>query len=136
MSRKFGWVRFLFMLLFIGLLVGGGIMLFQSGWSQGFLAGTASSSVPGSGQVVPPYYWHMPGHMGFGHPFGWFGGIFFFFLFLFVIGGAFRMMAWRRWAGHGPWKHGHTPPWAQPEGSQPPAPPEQKDQPSKPQDKG
>lgn len=139
MSHKFGWVRFLATLLFIGLLVGGGIALFQSGWNQGFLAGVASDVAPGTSQVVPPYYWQMARGMGFGHPFGFFGGLAFFFLFLFLIGGMFRMFAWRRWSAHagtGWHGHGHMPPWAKPENSQQPGQPEQKEQPAEPQNKG
>ena len=116
--------RILATLVLVGLLVGGGVLLYRSGWSQGFLAASAAKqgAAAGSGSVVPfgpgvyPYGpWFYP---GFFFPFGFlFTGLLIFLavgFLLRLIFLPFRMAAWG--AHHHGWRHegweGHTmPPW-------------------------
>ena len=69
---------------------------------------------PGRASLPYAYYGPWFGGFGFFHPFGWLFGIGFFLFFFFMIGGLFRMLGWRRWAGHGD-PRGPTPPWADPQ---------------------
>jgi len=108
---RFGFLfRFLFALLLIGLLAVGGMALFRSGYTQGYQVGALAASAASKGTTPPlPAYGYPPmglypgyGYPMYGSPFGLFFGIGLFVLFLFMIGGIFRMMAWRHWAGaHG-----------------------------------
>lgn len=102
-------------LVVIALLAAGAYALVQTGWSQGYLAGSAAASEGATAPVpIAPY---RPAYFGFG--FGFFPllcGLGFLFLFgLFALrflffGRAFR--AWRRAGGPGGenW-HGHPKPW-------------------------
>ena len=115
-------------LLLIGLMIAGGAMAYRAGVAQGIaqapVVAEALSSAAESGQVMP-----MPGY-GYGYPgygmrphFGFFpfGGIFGFFLFIFLFFGLMRLIfrpwGWHHghmhrhghWKGYGPWG---TPPWA------------------------
>jgi hypothetical protein len=120
-------------LLLIGLIIGGGFMVYQAGVSQGIAQAPAvakaiqQASQNGQTAPVPPmmyargfgddfgygmgYYPHMYGFNHFG--FFPFGGILGFLLFFFLIGGILKMLFFRRMAwGYGP--HGHPwggPPW-------------------------
>jgi hypothetical protein len=126
---RFGFLfRFLLALLLIGVLVGGGMALYRSGWAQGYQTGAVTAAGQSQGaQVAPsapavpgPYYAYPPFAYGYGygfHPFFPFGpllGIGFFLLFFFVIGGLFRFGMHRHWAaggqgGPGGWGFGHGP---------------------------
>jgi hypothetical protein len=101
-------------LLFVGLLIAGGVALYRSGWSQGYQAGViAAGAVEGTAELSPgqlPYYPVVPfaygphfGYPGFFSPFSVFLWIGFFLLLFFLIGGLFRAFSWRRWGG---WKGG------------------------------
>jgi hypothetical protein len=116
--------RILSALILIGLLVGGGVLLYRAGWSQGYLAASAAKQVAagGTGPAVPlapgalPYGpWFYP---GFFFPFGFFfTGLLVFLAGLFLlrlIFLPFRMAAWG--SHHHGWRHegweGHPmPPW-------------------------
>ena len=127
-------LRILVTLLLIGGLIAGGAALFRAGQAQGYALGVATAgkeitaqpqTAPGApGSAMPgPFYPRGPFAYGYGYgphfmpffmPFGFFG-IGLFLLFLFLIGGAFRMFAFRRhmmWrhngpeGWNGPWGHG------------------------------
>mgnify|MGYP003478868407 CR=1 FL=1 len=125
MFRKGLVFRVIGALLFIALLVAGGVMVFKAGEvrgvSQAPAVATAISQAAENGQVapVPPmmyqygygygpgFYPHMGGfhHFGF-FPFGICGSIFFLFLFLGIMRMIFFRGMWQRgWEGHkhGPW---------------------------------
>ncbi|MGD0610518.1 MAG: hypothetical protein ABSB41_03315 [Anaerolineales bacterium] len=116
--------RILATLVLIGLLVGGGVLLYRAGWSQGYLAASAAkqTTTGSNGSIVP---W-APGYLGYGprfypglfFPFGFlFTGLLIFFAGFFLlrlIFFPFRMAAWE--SHHHGWRHegweGHpTPPW-------------------------
>jgi hypothetical protein len=117
--------RILLALILVGLLVGGGVTAYRTGWAQGYQAGVLTAADTGEAlprsSLVPAY----PFYPGWGHygpffgftpfsPFLWIG---FFLLLFFVIGGLFRPWGWPRsggWGGHmhGGWRHGPMPPWA------------------------
>ena len=118
MNRNgFGIMRILGILLVIGVLVGAGMAIFQSGQAQGYAEGLAAA-----GKELPapaPYYGYgmmRPHFFPFMAGFGWFFGNIPFVLILFLIGGMFRRFAWgRHGMGYGPWAggpHGH--PWGPP----------------------
>lgn len=132
-------VRTLVFLLMIGLLVGGAAWSYNAGVSQGYAQGLAAAAAQadGAAPALPPGYapylmrpYFYGPHFGFS-PFGGFLGFFFTLglglMFLFFIGGMFRMaFGWRRWGGHGHgpwsggWQHGPQPgEKAQPEGAKP-----------------
>lgn len=125
-------LRLIGILLLVGLMIGGGAMVYRAGVAQGIAqapqVATAISNAAESGQALPvpgygygygyPYYGIRP-HFGF-FPFG---GIFGFILFIFLFFGLMRLIFFRRWAwgygrmhGRGPWKghggHWGPPPWA------------------------
>lgn len=123
-------IRLIGVLLLVGLMIGGGVVAYRAGIAQGVARAPemaeALSNAAESGQGIPvPAYGY-----GYGYPvygmrphFGFFpfGGIFGFFLFIFLFFGLMRMIFFRRWAwghmhGRGPWKghgrHWETPPWA------------------------
>ena len=98
-------IRALFALLLVALLVAGGYFIYQAGQAQGYAQGVAASGAelpsPGAPQ---PYY---PGYPYYRPYFGFFpffpllciGGLALFFLF--AVGGIFRRMFWhgRGWYG-------------------------------------
>ncbi len=106
MFGRFGIWRFLFTLLLIGLVVAGGVALYQFAFAQGYNSALASGTGGSSAQPVYPGY----GPYGFGWgfpfffpPFGLFLGIGFFFFLFFIIGGLFRFGGrrhWRDWEAH------------------------------------
>lgn len=126
MSRKWFLVRAVAALIVIGLLTGllvaGGVMIYRTGWSQGYMVAGGED-----GATVP----YAP--FGFGHPapFPTFFMVGLFLLLLVVIGRFFRFLAWRAvggpwmmaggpWGGRrarhwrrfcGPAPHGPMPPW-------------------------
>lgn len=116
--------RILATLVLIGLLVGGGFLLYRAGWSQGYLAASAAKlATPGNNGTVVPW---APGYLGYGpafnpglfFPFGFFftGLLIFFagFFLLRLIFLPFRMAAWgahRHGGWHEGWEGHPTPPW-------------------------
>jgi hypothetical protein len=120
--RIFG--RIILALILVGLLVGGGVAMYRTGWAQGYQAGALTVGAGSGEQLSPaPIYPAYPFYPGWGHygpffgfspftPLLWLG---FFVLIFFLIGGLFRPWGWRRWGGghmHGGWGHGPMPPWA------------------------
>jgi hypothetical protein len=120
MFRHGFFLRFVAALVMVGLLVAGGAGLYRLGWVQGYQTGAVTAAAPASGQgtgsaqngsqVAPPapyYYgpWMYGPRFGF-FPFFPFFGIGFFLIVFLLIGGVFRMLAFRRWAG-GPGMHAH-----------------------------
>jgi hypothetical protein len=114
-------VRILLVITLIAVLVGGGLVLYRAGWTQGYQAGVFVSSGEGIEWVpmVPQFRGLAQGPFmpGFGLPF--FGlclGIGFIFLVLFLVGGLLKPWGRKGWAGHpyhhGKWEHGPMPPWA------------------------
>src|SRR5512146_2823431 len=93
--------RVLLTLLLVGLLVAGGVALYQLAFSQGYQAGAIASGDGGSNvQPAYPGYWHGWGGFGFPFffwPFGLFLGIGFIFFLFFIVGGLFRMGGRRHW---------------------------------------
>ena len=116
-KKSFLW-RTLGALVFVGLLAGllavGGMAVYRTGWSQGYMTGQVA--VEGDeGEIVPTAPPHAP--YGFGYPERHYGfrPFFFgaglvkvglFFLLLIVIGKAFRWMAWGGMMAGGPWRMG------------------------------
>ncbi len=106
MFGRFGIARFIMTLVLIGLLVAGGVALYQFAYGQGYQAALAAGTSGATAQV--PYAGYAPYWFGWGFPFffppfGIFLGIGFFFLFFFLIGGLFRMGSrryWRNWGDH------------------------------------
>ena len=102
-------------LVLIGLLIGGGFMVYKTGYAQGVAQAPAvakaiqQAAESGQGAPVPPMYaygYHYGpdfyGYHSFGFPpFGICGSLLFLFLFL----GLFRMIFFRPW--HGGWKGHH-----------------------------
>lgn len=114
-------VRILLVITLIAVLVGGGLVLYRAGWTQGYQAGVFVSSGEGIEWVpmVPQFRGLAQGPFmpGYGLPF--FGlclGIGFIFLVLFLVGGLLKPWGRKGWAGHpyhhGKWEHGPMPPWA------------------------
>lgn len=122
---RFGIVsRIILALLLIGLLAAGGYWVYRVGWAQGYQAAAisaaqaaGSAASPAAPNAAAPYGaapwaygpWGYRHHM-WGPGFGFFPlfGIGFFILFMLLIGGLFRGMAYRRWGGPpppGPWSH-------------------------------
>jgi hypothetical protein len=128
-------LRLIGVLLLVGLMIGGGVMAYRAGVTQGITqapeVARAISSAAESGQGMPvPAYGYGYGYpsYGFRPHFGFFpfGGIFGFILFIFLFFGLMRLIFFRPWAWHyghmhgrgswkgngGPWG---TPPWAREE---------------------
>ncbi len=104
MFGRFGIWRFFLTLLLIGLLVAGGVALYQLGYGQGYQSALASGTTGSTAQ--PPYPGYAPYGFGwvfpfFFPPFGIFLGIGFFFLVFFIIGGLFRFGSRRYWRDWG-----------------------------------
>ena len=96
--------RFLFSLLLIGLLVAGGVALYQFAFAQGYQAGAlASGSTGGNGTLAQPGYpgyapyWPVFAFPLFFPPFGLFLGFGFIFFLFFIVGGLFRFGGRRHW---------------------------------------
>lgn len=123
-------IRLIGIVLLVGLLIGGGAMVYRAGIAQGIAQAPevaealSSAAESGSGLPVPVYPYGYPAYRFHPH-FGFFpfGGIFGFILFFFIFFGLMRMIFFRRWAWHhyghhgrGPWKKGGRhwggPPWA------------------------
>lgn len=114
--------RFLLTLVLVGVLIAGGVALYQAGFGQGYAAGLAAASGDtGSGALArPPVYGYAPYWFGVGfpffHPFGILGtllGIGFFLFVFFLIGRLLFFGGWRRrWAGGE--RFGHRPYWDRP----------------------
>ena len=120
--------RVLAALLLIALLVGGGMAVYQAGFTQGYAAGAARTAAGGTevapgGAPLTPYYPYYPGmiypHFGF-FPFMPLGLCLFGLLVLFAFGALLRgPRHWghHAWAHgpeggpHGHW-HGYPPPWS------------------------
>jgi len=127
-NRRSFVIRLIGAFLLIGLMIGGSAMIYKAGIAQGIArapeVAAAISDATDSGQVVPmPYGYGYPGYRMRPH-FGFFpfGGIFGFFLFIFLFFGLMRM-TFRPWGWHyghmhgrGPWKghgrHWGSPPWS------------------------
>ena len=125
-------IRLIGILLLVGLMVGGGAMAYRAGVAQGIarapeVAEALSSAAESGGGAPAPGYGYGYGYpyYGFRPHFGFFpfGGIFGFFLFIFLFFGLMRLIFFRRWGWHhghmhgrGPWKgygrHWGPPPWA------------------------
>ena len=127
-------LRLIGVLILIGLLIGGGVMIYRAGVAQGIAqapeVAQAIQKSAENGQVAPvppmygygygyPYAWGYPRPFGF-FPFGFFGAILFFFLFF----GLLRFLFFRPWRmGWGYYGHRHGrpwggPPWMRPEGEE------------------
>jgi len=120
--------RLIGVLLLVGLIVGGGVMVYRAGVAHGIVqapeVAEALSNAAESGQVlpVPAYGYNYPSYRMRPHfSFFSFGGIFGFILFIFLFFGLMRLI-FRPWGwnyghmyGHGHWKgHGRywgPPPW-------------------------
>ena len=121
-------LRLIGILLLVGLMIGGGVMAYRAGVTQGIAQAPAvaealsNAAESGQGFPVPAYGYGYP-YYGFRSHFGFFPfGIFGFFLFIFLFFGLMRMIFFRRlawgyghmhrrghWKGYGPWG---PPPWA------------------------
>ena len=117
--------RVVLAVLIVGLLTAGGYGVYRMGWAQGYQTAAISAAAAGQGSDNPqgqvaPYAYGPWGYGGYGPRmwgpgFGFFPffplfGIGFFLLFLFLIGGLFRGMGYRRWGGGpgpGYWQHEH-----------------------------
>lgn len=126
--------RFLLTLLLVGVLIAGGVALYQAGFGQGYQAGVlATSAARSDGAAQPPVYGYLPAPIwpGYGfpffHPFGIFLGIGFFLFVFFLIGGLFRSGGRRHWAENGGpenWRHGPGSHWGRGWGEQPTSQPQ------------
>jgi len=121
MKRRGFFVRFILFLLLVAVLVIGGMVLYQVGWSQGYQAGALlESGALGESFPMVPYFGgiaRQPFMPGMGFPFfGLCFGIGFIFLIMFLVGGLLKPWGRRHWTGYshpGKWAHGQTsPPWA------------------------
>ena len=136
MFRRRGFFRFLLMGLVVMSLFG--IMrnsAFQSGWTQGYYAGqsqTAPEAPTENAAPAPqaPEYGPHGWGGGFFSPVFWIvGGVFKFFLFLFLFGCLVRLFRYgrcRHWHHHKEhhhhskeWKHWHNAPWFDDDGEEP-----------------
>lgn len=138
--HRFFWLRFLLTLLLAGALIAGGVLLYNTGYSNGYNAAAIIAQNHGQLNATPqvPYYGYGPFAYGFGFPFFFpffpLVGIAGFFLFFFLVGSVFRLWGWRRWNGHPGWQrwgyeHGQNPPTGS--GEQPDSKTENRDQPER-----
>lgn len=106
MSGRFGVWRFIFTLFLIGILVAGGVALYQYAFAQGYQSALAAGAAGTNGaQIQPAYpgyapYWPVFGFPFFA-PFGLFFGIGFIFFLFFIVGGLFRFGSRRYWRDWG-----------------------------------
>ena len=107
MFGRFGIWRFFLTLFLIGILVAGGVALYQYAFAQGYQSALTSGVTGGSGtQVQPVYpgyapYWPVFGFPFFFPPFGLFLGFGFIFFLFFIVGGLFRFGGRRHWRDRG-----------------------------------
>jgi hypothetical protein len=115
-------VRFLLVLVLLGILTAAGYLIFQDGQAQGYALGQAASEKAPSVPALPypGYYPYLTPYHGFFFPpflgFLCIGGLL--FVFFIAGGGLFRPHHWYRYA-HGP-NHEHWHEWEEsrcPEGS-------------------
>ena len=131
MSKRWFLWRAVAALIFVGLLIAGGVAIYYLGWSQGYGTGP----LPAEGETVAPLP-YLPHRFGYvGHPVGFapflcgagFFKIGLLILMFCIIGKIFRFFAWgmvggpwmmggprsRRWARHWHRHHPHGPmsPW-------------------------
>ena len=122
MSKLWFLVRTVVILTVVGLLIVGGLAVYRTGWSQGYVAGQLAAE--GEGVATVPYP-----HYGFGYtgrPFGFVPFLFgagLLFLLLVAVGQLFRLLAWKKVMAGEPWPmaarwarpwhrfHGPVPPW-------------------------
>ncbi|MCB0114873.1 MAG: hypothetical protein KDD84_12320, partial [Caldilineaceae bacterium] len=89
------------------LIFGIGSAIHSAGWSDGFMMGLMAGGNVDGGSLAP-YLAYQNGHgwqgSGIG---GFFGGLFRFLFFLFMIVLFFRLLGFLRWrmGGRGPWHH-------------------------------
>lgn len=94
-NRRLGWFRLVAGLLLLAVLIGGGYMLFQAGFSQGAIAAGDGEFAFHDLPYGPRGYYPMHGRIFF--PGGFFLGL----LFLFLVFGLFRRMVFGpRWGMH------------------------------------
>ncbi len=104
MFRRFFWLRLILTLLVVGGLVAAGVMLYHSGFTNGYTAAVLAANAAGKAGASPlPYNGYLPYGPGYGfpfffNPFGLCLGIGFFFMLIFLVSGVFRLWAWRHWA--------------------------------------
>ncbi len=117
--------RFLLTLLFIGLLVAGGVALYQFAFAQGYQAGALAAGPTGDhGTLAQPVYpgyapfWPVFGFPFFFPPFGLFLGFGFIFFLFFIVGGLFRFGGRRHWRD---WDNRYRDPSEKPAGPNEPA---------------
>ncbi len=118
MSTRWFLVRAVVAVVVIGLLVMGGLAIHRMGWSQGYRMGQLA--VEGEDIATAPHTYYGFGYGG--RPFG-FGpflcGAGLLFLLFVAVGQIFRLLAWKKVMGRGPWPmatrwhgmHGPMPPW-------------------------
>ena len=111
MFRKFFWLRLVWTLLMVGVLVAGGVLLYHAGFNNGYNAAVLALNVSGKTGVFPlPYNSLMPYGPGFGFlsfflmaPLGLFLGLGFLFLVFAIVGSIIRLFTWRHWASKRGW---------------------------------
>ncbi len=115
MFRKFFWLRLVWTLLMVGVLVVGGVLLYHAGFNNGYNAAVLALNAGGKTGVAPlPYNGLLPYGMGYGFPFfflmapfGLFLGLGFLFLVFALVGSLIRLVTWRHgssrpgWGGFG-----------------------------------
>ncbi|HLE14552.1 MAG TPA: hypothetical protein VI776_07375 [Anaerolineales bacterium] len=106
-------IRFLLVLVLLGVLAAGGYLIFQAGQAQGYALGQAAAGDPPGAQALPypGYFPYMMPYRGFFFPpfFGLLcvGGLL--FVFFLAAGGLFRPHHWRH-TPHDPY-HEHWHGW-------------------------
>ena len=107
----FRWLARIFLaLVVVALLLWSGSLVYRSGWMHGYESAVLSADLdPGEARPAPFLAYPYSGRPFFGPslifaPFGLLFGLGVLGLFLFLIGGLFRMAAWRRWPS-GPGLH-------------------------------
>jgi hypothetical protein len=108
--------RMIAMLIFVGLLLGGGYTAYRVGINQGYVLGAQESGLEPAEIAPQAQAFPQPhGRYGYGYgfsPFFWGFGFFFKCLFgLFIFMMFSKIFFWgfggRRWGRHGHWKHKH-----------------------------
>jgi hypothetical protein len=122
MFRGFFLLRLIMTLLIAGGLVAAGVLLYHSGFTNGYNAAVLAADASGKGGTTPiPYNGYLPYYPGFGFPFfsllapfGLFLGLGFFLFMIFIVSSVFRLWGWRRWAarpGMAGFGHHHDTGW-------------------------
>jgi hypothetical protein len=135
MSKRWFLWRVVAALVFVGLLIAGGLAIYYLGWSQGY--GTGQLPTEGEGGAPLPYLSRGSGYVGRPFAFAMCTGLIFkigaLLLLFCIIGKILRFFAWgmfgRPWMMSGPWSkrwasywrryHHHAPPFG-PHGPMPP----------------